>query len=289
MGTSEGARKGHNPEADAKRAESMRKRFEDPEYRARHAEKIREARARMSKERKSEAAKKSHTPGSDAQRRKSMQRKWETLEYQEKRAELEQTPEMKAARSEAMKVANNDPEKRREQSEYMKDRFATDEEYKAKQKEWTQRAADDQDIKEARSEAMKRAWLENPELFVNSLKATLEAVRSPEGRERQRWAYARRAAAAPTTPFEHAVCLILNEMKVPYFVHKVIEGKEADIYVPSHKLDIEVDGVNHVGKGAVHDQKRDKFLQGKGHNVLRLKHGSITNGSFITRLQEALK
>jgi very-short-patch-repair endonuclease len=218
-----------------------------------------------------------------------MRRKWRDPEYQAKRAALEQTPEMKAARSNAMQVTNNDPEKRRQHSEYMKNRFETDEDYRAKQKEWIQQAADDPAVKEARSEAMKRAWLENPELFANSLTALAEDAASTGGRLRRQDVFARRAAAAPTTPHEHAVCLALNELGVPYFVHKIIDGKEADIYVPSHKLDIEVDGSSHYGQGALRDQKRDDYLRNKGHNVLRVKNSSVKNDSFISKLQAILK
>lgn len=236
----------------------------------------------------SEGARKGHTPESDARRRAAMIARWQDPEYRAKRAALEATPEMKQARSSAMQVANNRPDKRQRHSEFMKNKFATDEDYRAAQKAWIQRAAEDPVVQEARSEAMKRAWLENRDLFVNSLKATLEAARSPEGRERQKSVFARRAAAAPTTPYEHVICLVLNELEIPYFVHKVNEGREMDIYVPTWKLDIEVDGVNHVGKGATRDKERDAFLEERGYTTLRLRHSEIVSGSFVRRLQEAL-
>ena len=118
---------------------------------------------------------------------------------------------------------------------------------------------------------------------------TLEAAQSPEGREQRRQVFARRAAAAPVTPYEHVICLVLNELEVPYFTHKVNEGKEMDVYVPSLRLDIEVDGGNHVGKGSLRDEERDAFLKERGYTVLRLSHGAIMNGSFVAMLREALE
>jgi Protein of unknown function (DUF559) len=289
MGTSKGARKGHTPESDAKRREAMIARWQDPEYRAKVLKASREAQGTdESRARKAEAARQMATPEVRDKRRRAMQRKWDDPEYRAKREALEATPEMKQARAAAMQETNNRPEKRQRHSEFMKDRYATDEEFREAQQALIQRNADDPAVKLARSEAMKRAWTENPELFVNSLRATLEAAQSPEGREQRRQVFARRAAAAPVTPYEHVICLVLNEFEIPYFAHKVNEGKEMDVYVPSRRLDIEVDGGNHVGKGAVRDEERDAFLRERGYIVLRLKHGEIMSGSFVRRLQEAL-
>ena len=236
----------------------------------------------------SAGARKGHTPESDAKRRAAMIARWHDPEYRAKRAALEATPEMREARSSAMQEANNRPEKRQRHSEFMKEKFATDEEYREQQRAWIQRAADDPVIQQARSEAMKQAWVQNPAAFAGSLRASLEDAQSEAGRARRREVYARRAAASPITPYEHIVSLVLNDLEVPYFMHKVAEGKEMDVLVPSLSLDIEVDGVNHVGKGALRDSKRDAYLAERGYAVLRLKHGEILNGAFIVKLQRAL-
>jgi very-short-patch-repair endonuclease len=237
----------------------------------------------------SEGARKGHTPESDSKRREAMLARWQDPEYRARRIALEADPQTKANRSAAMREANSRPEKRQHHSEVMTKKFASDEEYRAKHAEGLHRSWQDPVIAKSRADATRRAWLDHPELFTNSLKAILDASRSPEGRERQRSAFARRAAAAPTTPYEHVICLVLNELEIPYFVHKVNEGKEMDLYVPSNKLDIEVDGVNHSGKGTLRDKERDVYLMENGYRVLRIKHRDILNGSFIAQLQEALK
>lgn len=237
----------------------------------------------------SEGARKGHTPESDAKRREAMRRKWADPEYRAKRAALEQTPEMKAARSNAMRVTNNDPEKRAHHSAVMKKKFASDEEYREKHAEGLRKSWQNTANAELRAEIMRQAWIDNPDAFEGSLQALRDEARSETGRERRRNLSALRAATNPVTPHEHAVALVLNELELPYFLHKVLEGKEMDIYIPSHCLDIEIDGSNHTGKGREQDTARDAYLKARGYDVLRLRHGMIDNGSFISKLQDILK
>ena len=305
MGTSEGARKGHTSESDAKRAEAMRARFADPEYRAQHAAKIKAARARMSAEQRSEAARKSHTAESDALRREAMQQKWDDPEYRARREALEETPEMKQARSAAMQIANSNPEKRQRHSEYMKDRFATDEEYRAAQREWIQRAADDPIVKAARSEAMKRAWQDSPELFKGSIEAILRITKTPE------WSAAKSATlkrlwdegkikapilgrGKPPTSLELIVAAELVRRGIVYLTRCSAGRYEMDIFVPAFNLDIEADGEYwHNGDNfptrPAHDARRDTALRKMGYAVLRLSEQEIKDGSFVVKLQEALE
>jgi very-short-patch-repair endonuclease len=305
MGTSEGARKGHTPESDAKRAETMRQKFLDPAYRAAHAEKIRAARARMGAEQRSEAAKKSHTPESDTLRRESMQRKWDDPGYRERREALEATPEMQAARSAAMRVANVSPEKRRAHSEYMKNRHASDADYQRMRQEWLRRAGQDPLVKEARSQKMKQAWHDQPELFKNSIEAILRVTRTPEFREAKRAALARLweegKLKAPIlgrgkspTSLELIVAAELVKHGIVYLTRFSVGRYELDLFVPEFNLDIEADGEywhseEHFPGRPAHDAKRDAALRGMGYKVLRLPEVDIKNGSFITALTEALK
>ena len=304
MGTSEGARKGHTSESDAKRAEAMRARFADPEYRAQHAAKIKAARARMSAEQRSEAARTSHTAESDALRREAMQEKWDEPEYRARREALEATPEMQQARSAAMQVANNEPQKRQQHSRYMKDRFATDEEYRAAQRAWIQRAADDPLVKEARSLAMKRAWQENPDLFKGSIEAILRVTQTPEFRA-QRSAILKRlweegkikppiiGRGKPPTSLELIVAAELVKRGIVYLTRFSAGRYELDIFVPEFNLDIEADGEYwHSGENfpdrPAHDARRDAALRRQGYEVLRLSEAEIKDGSFTAKLEKAL-
>jgi hypothetical protein len=254
----------------------------------------------------SEGARKGHTPESDAKRRAAMKARWENPEYRAKRAALEKTPEMKAARSAAMQIANNDPEKRQQHSEYMKNRFASDEEYRVKQREWIQRAADDPFIKKARSLAMKQAWKETPELFKGSIEAILRVTQTPEFRLakskilKQLWDEGKIKAPTtlgrgkPPTSLEIIVAAEVAKHGVVYLTRFSAGRYELDIFVPEFNLDIEADGEywhsdEFFPGRSEHDARRDAALQAEGYTVLRLSEKEIKDGSFITKLQEALK
>jgi very-short-patch-repair endonuclease len=84
----------HTPESDAKRSEAMKRRWADPEYRARL----------------SEADKASRTPESNARRSETHKEIWQDPEYRARRAETEARPETKARRSAAAKAMHANPE-----------------------------------------------------------------------------------------------------------------------------------------------------------------------------------
>lgn len=171
----------------------------------------------------------------------------------------------------------------------MREKFATDEEFRERHSSGLRRLMEDPAQRKSRSDSMLRAWQESPELFEGSLRAFQEESHSEDDRARRRKIGARRAAASPLTPYEHAVVLVLNELETPYFIHKVIDVNEFDIIVPSHKLNIEVDGSNHVGEaGRSKDAARDILTSEKGYTVLRLPHSEIKSGVFIAKLREAL-
>jgi very-short-patch-repair endonuclease len=101
VGASEGARKGWSEESRRKRSEAMKRRWADPEYRARL----------------SEADRASRTPESNARRSDTHRKLWQDPEFRARRAETEARPEVKARRSEAAKAKHADPvfkEKHRE-------------------------------------------------------------------------------------------------------------------------------------------------------------------------------
>jgi hypothetical protein len=84
----------HSPESDAKRSEAMKRRWADPEYKARL----------------SEADKASRTPESNARRSETHKELWEDPEYRARRAETEAQPEVKERRSAAAKAKHAEPE-----------------------------------------------------------------------------------------------------------------------------------------------------------------------------------
>jgi very-short-patch-repair endonuclease len=94
MGSSEGAKKGWTEESRRKRSEAMKRRWADPEYRARL----------------SEADKASRTPESNAKRSATQKKLWENPEFRAQHAETEAKPEVKARRSAAAKALHADPE-----------------------------------------------------------------------------------------------------------------------------------------------------------------------------------
>lgn len=237
----------------------------------------------------SEGARKGWTEESRRKRAEAMRRKWEDPEYRARRAAKEQDPQTKANRSAGSARANADPEKRRKHSERMTEKWATDAEFRDRQAAGLRKAAEDPEYRRKRSESMKQAWLQNPQAFINSLRATLTDARSEEGRERRKKNMLKVAAANLPTDYELAVAYVLNEFDEWYNIHAIREDHEMDIYVPAHKLDIEVDGANHTtATGLSKDQERDKLLRERGYRVLRLRHREIDDGTYIEKIAEAL-
>jgi very-short-patch-repair endonuclease len=254
-----------------------------------HGNAVRDSKTRLTAEERSAAARRSHTPESDQKRREAMQRKWDDPEYQARRAETEAKPETKIRRSAAAVEMNNRPERRAFQSDLMRSKFANDEEFRTRHSNAMKLVFVESQQRISRSESMKRAWVENPEAFSSSIEAFRVESRSDTGRRRRKNLGAARAAKSPITPQEHLVTLALNNVDVPYFVHRVMDGWELDVYVPSYRLDIEIDGGNHVGEeNEAHDADRDTQMIAAGIHVLRLPHLCIRTGEFAQIIYDRL-
>lgn len=108
MGTSEGARKGWTDESRAKRAEAMRRKWADPEYRARRAKKEADP---ETKSRRSEAAIKSNSdPLKRLKQSQTMLEKWRTDDaFRDRQSaglrRLMEDPTQRQSRSESVKRA----------------------------------------------------------------------------------------------------------------------------------------------------------------------------------------
>jgi len=137
-------------------------------------------------------------------------------------------------------------------------------------------------------------------------------ARTPEGRERARQiAIAREAAKTPKekarrdaylarnvakikggawiTEIEGKVMEALNDWEVPYLVHFPVGAYVADVYVPSHHLDVEADGAAfHTAGTARREAERDAALAAVGVTVLRLTEAEIRAADW-SRLRAALE
>jgi hypothetical protein len=219
-----------------------------------------------------------------------MQRKWQDPEYRAKRMALEATPEMKAIRSTAAQETNNRPEKRQRHSKVMQQKFAEDSDFKERHSAGLRRSLEDPAQRQSRSEGMKRAWIKNPEAFVNSVKAFQEESRSPAGRRRRQQFGIKLAAKNAITAYEMEVISALNQLDVCYQVHYETEYWELDIRIPWLNLEIEVDGPEHnMPAHRQKDCRRDAALKKyDGYKILRIKHSEIDDGTFLIRLRQAL-
>jgi hypothetical protein len=88
------------------------------------------------------------------------------------------------------------------------------------------------------------------------------------------------------TGIEAEVLIALNQLEIPYFVHKNAGPFCVDIMVPSFNLIIECDGFWYHSKPEEkhRDAERDKQLTISGYNVLRLSEAEIKDGSFTSKL-----
>lgn len=230
----------------------------------------------MTAEERSEAARRSHTPESDQKRSKSMRLVWDDEEFRDRRATTESQPETKAKRSAASSESNNRPGRREHQSKIMQQKFAEDEDFRERHSAGIRQSnIDDPSRNEARSESMKRAWVEQPEAFINS----------------RTW-----MSGEPTT-IEMAIADELTRRGILFEGPRTeIEGcwYELDILVPHLKLNIEADGTYwHNEKffpwRKAHDDRRDAFLTGKlGYRVLRLSEDEIRKSDW-SRLDQELE
>lgn len=256
-GTSEGARKGHTPESDAKRRETMQRKWADPTFRAKQAA--------------AEA-----TPERKARRSAAMQ---EVNNRPEKRAkhsvlmtELHQDPEFKIRHADGMRQANQErPEINDARSTTMQSRWTDSPELFAGSVEALRQDARSPEGRARRKQTFRKTWKTNEKL-VENLNAT-------------------RANRAPTN-LELAVGYELTKRGVIYIPRYFFARHELDLYVPALKLDVEADGRYwHDGKAFPWrpdwDAERDARLAKHGIRVLRLTEAEITGGDW-SRLDEAL-
>jgi hypothetical protein len=243
----------------------------------------------MTPEQRSEAARKSHSPESDQKRRESMQRKWQDPEYQARRAETEANPEVKARRVAAAKEMNNRASRRVLQSEIMRSKFANDPEFRERHAAAMRAAAASPEYHDVRSDSMRLAWAEMRGNLANSVTALQEESRTASGRARRKLINAYRAAENPASPQEFGVALVLNQLDIQYFIHKVIStGRELDIAVPSFMINFEVDGSNHGPNAEDHDKKRDEEVAAAGYSIVRIPHRDFKTTAYITKICNAL-
>lgn len=238
----------------------------------------------------SEGAKKGWTEESRQKRSEAMKRRWQDPAYRAKREALEADPASKSRRKAAAVEANARPEKRHRHSEAMKAKWAEDAEFRARHSASLKKLMEDQAQRLARSESMKQAWAELRGNLSNSAAALRDESRTGVGRERRRNIMAIRAAQGPVTPQEHLIALLLNDIEVPYFLHKVIGPREHDVVIPSLNVIIEVDGSNHSSDEAQEkDAERDMLMFDEGYVTLRVSHSSLVTGEFIPFIMDALE
>jgi very-short-patch-repair endonuclease len=65
-----------------------------------------------------------------------------------------------------------------------------------------------------------------------------------------------------------------NSIGVSVRRQAIASGYIADFYIPRASLVIEIDGESHVGREA-YDDRRDKWMSGCGHHVLRIDNSEI--------------
>ncbi len=113
-----------SPESNAKRSESMRNYWQNPENRAKHTAAIIEGIYQRSEEERSSDAKRSHSPESDAKRSETMREKWSDAEFRtkvgESLVECWDDPEYKSRNIEGKQRYWADPDNRSKRSESQK-------------------------------------------------------------------------------------------------------------------------------------------------------------------------
>ncbi len=91
------------------------------------------------------------------------------------------------------------------------------------------------------------------------------------------------------TATEQIVADVLRESGIEFTPHFIAYRKEFDIYVPSHRLDVEVDGRRHNSpENRRKDEARDELLRSHGYSVLRLSTREVEDDTFLPKLRTAL-
>ena len=81
----------------------------------------------------------------------------------------------------------------------------------------------------------------------------------------------------------------LKKLPIQVKRQKNIENYILDFYIPSLKIAIEIDGIQHTSEeGRIQDEKRDSILNSYGIRVLRFQNRDINN-NFLSVADEILK
>lgn len=246
MGTSEGARKGWTPESRAKRAEAMRRKWRDPEYRAKRAAKEQDPQTKAN--RSASAVRANSDPGRRHQQSERMKQKFAEPDFRERHAAgmrqaYADNPEINERRAASMRRAWAEAPERFEGS---LEAVRTD--------------AASEEGKRRRSETLRQQWAHDERLPQNL--HDIRAQRLPTG-------------------LELAVAEALNERDISYMLRYHVKRWELDVFIPSLMLDVEADGAywhdDDIWPGrADFDARRDAALTELGYTVLRLTEDEIT-------------
>lgn len=87
-----------------------------------------------------------------------------------------------------------------------------------------------------------------------------------------------------STPYSIDLYLALRERGIPAILEKFDGFKTIDIAIPSHKINIEVDGGHHVfeSRQALADLKRTYHSFKKGYFTLRIPNALVANHLYET-------
>jgi very-short-patch-repair endonuclease len=137
-------------------------------------------------------------------------------------------------------------------------------------------------------------WSEESKAKARAARTDWWENRTPEAKEAILGALNRGRArvngGGAVTEIEADVMTALNRLHIAYNVHYPIGRYTADIFVGSHRIDIECDGSwwHENDDRRAHEVDRDAFIESEGITVLRLTETEIKSGDF-SRLHEALK
>lgn len=279
-GTSEGARKA---------AETLRKRKEqDPEFAAKLAQAVVESNQRRTGEKYARKE-----PSAEAKER---QRQAVIAANQRRKGQVDPfSPE--AREKQRLAVAEANRRRKGEKRPNMKSTHTPESDAK-RSASMAARWADP--AYRARMEAI----FANPDIRAvrsRTMSATMQKIfADPARRQAHRDNALRMAANNPVTPHEMQVIAALTSIGfIPaglkhvgtaFTIHDVHSGREMDVYIPDLMLDVEVDGEAHSrGQRLRRDRERDQELSAAGYKILRLTHTEIDDGSFVTKLLNALE
>lgn len=171
------------------------------------------------------------------------------------------------------------PESRAKKREAMLRKWA-DPQYRA-QREAIARSPE---VNEKRSASLKAAWARDPERRERQAEVLRNLWNDAQFQANTLAVVAHR----PPTDLEALTIAELDKLGIQYIIHHVVQRWEMDIYIPSLKLDIEVDNVwwhSDQMRDSDHDQRRDAALASLGYEVLRISGPEIKAGSLSAILK----